>query len=170
VSSSTFDATIKMWRVVDVDVLRNLDSLPADRELFQSGALELVQGAPVYIDHRKDRRIGVIRELSEFADTDGTWLFAHTTITDPPDWLKRGTAASMSYATAQRRSLGPAHERVLRGLVTEVSVLSPGVLPEETRAKVVLYRQAAEAISGEVFYGNGQVLIRPGVGQVLGIH
>jgi hypothetical protein len=142
VSSPTYTAMIKLWRLVTEDVLRNVDSLPAGSELFQRGSMELVPGAPVLVDHDKARPIGFIKEIFNHPDTDGEWLCALTTITDPPAWLKRGTAASISYATATRGSLGEA-QRILRGLVTEVSVLSPGVRPAEPRARVL--REASNA-------------------------
>jgi hypothetical protein len=170
VSSPTYNCLIKMWRVVDTDVLHNIDALPAGRELFQPGAVKLLNDhVPVLIDHDKGRQVGVVRELSNFADTDGLWLTAHATITDPPPWLKRGTGASISYATAGHCSLGPALQRVTRGLMTEVSVLSPGTEPAEPRAKVLVFaeRVAPTVPAGEVFHGGG-VLVRRNIGRVTG--
>lgn len=176
-SAAAYTATIKLWRLVDGDVLHNLDALPPGRELFQRGAMELQRrdDTPVCVDHVKDRRIGVVRELSEFADVDGLWLCARVRIDRPPAWLRKGSSASISYASAGSCSLGPDHERITRGLVTEVSLLSPGVRPEEPRARVVLLERveapAAETTRapGDVLLPAGAMLRRPNVGAVLGV-
>jgi hypothetical protein len=175
VTPPTYTAMIKLWRLVTEVVLRNVDSLPAGREIFQRGAMTLLRdNTPVFVDHDHDRPIGSVRELSNFADIDGDWLCAHTTITDAPDWLRQGTAASICYATAQRCALG-ATQRILRGLVTEVSVLSPGVEPAEPRAKVVLLRHAdrpAPTVAHEpalAHIDNTGLLMRPGIGRILGV-
>jgi hypothetical protein len=132
-------AFIKIGRLVDVDLLRNVDSLADGAEVFQRGALTMLPaGSRVLVDHDDEREIGFVRELVEFPDSDGHWLAALTTITEPPGWLRRGTPASMSYLNLQRSSLGAA-QRVMRGLVDEVSVLSPGVRAKEPRAKVVTF-------------------------------
>ena len=168
-SSPTYTAFIKLGRLVTRDVLYEVDSLPVGAEFYQRGALKLMPGAPVLVDHDDDRPIGFARELCEFPDTDGEWLAALTTITAPPGWLKRGTAASIGYASLYRQPLGDA-ERVLRGLATEVSVLSPGRRPAQPRAQVALFRRSTDeaAPGGQVFYG-GEMIRRPAIGTIIGI-
>jgi hypothetical protein len=67
--------------------------------------------------------------------------------------------------------------------LNEVSLLTPSVAPAESRAKVVLLREAPvgsmslpaaglssdrPAVGEEVIYGGG-LLRRPGIGQVIGV-
>jgi hypothetical protein len=71
-------------------------------------------------------------------------------VTDPPSWLKRDTPASFEYR-ALRRSEFRGFRRVDQGLVSEVSILSPGVRPKEPAAKVLTLRPSNTA--GEVIRG-----------------
>ena len=48
---------------------------------------------PLLVNHDENREIGLVRELMRFEDTDGPWLVAVATLTDRPDWLKRGVRA-----------------------------------------------------------------------------
>ena len=59
---------------------------------------------PLLVNHCADREIGVVRELMRFEDTDGPWLVAVATVTDRPDWLKRGVRASFGYKLARYSS------------------------------------------------------------------
>jgi hypothetical protein len=57
---------------------------------------------PVVIDHNLDRVVGHVCNVWVFEDVDyGTRLrhgwFADCELTDPPGWLKRGTAVSWSF-------------------------------------------------------------------------
>jgi hypothetical protein len=90
--------------------------------------------------------IGVVRELTRFEDTDGPWLAALATVTDRPEWLERGTAASFSF-TLGRRSSFDRSDVLRKGLVTEVSVLTTGCQPLEPGARVLTLRE-----DGDVFY------------------
>jgi hypothetical protein len=184
-SSPTFDATIKLWRLVDGANLYDRTG----RELYWRGAMKLgsaLQNArqsddpvPVLVNHDDDRPIGVVRHLFNFVDTDGDWLCAACTVTSPPSWLKRGTAASICTQITMRSE----ENRVVRGYVPEVPVLSPGVRPAEPRAMVMSCKPSPEKTTrsspastrlpsardvGEVFYGGG-VIRRPGIGQVLAV-
>jgi hypothetical protein len=148
-------------------MLRDVDALPAAREVFDNGAMKLWKSPPLRIDHDKGRSIGVVTELSTFEDVDGRWLCASATAHDAPSWLQLGTPASITYAAYSRSSLGAA-ERVTGGLVTEVSVLSPGVRPEEPRAKVLVCEPyeapRPSAPRGTLRrYGTGRVLAVGGV-------
>jgi hypothetical protein len=185
----TCTAMIKLWRLFDDALVRDPYAYPVGKEVIERGAMQLGgplgdRPAPVLVDHDVSRPIGFVRELSDFADTDGEWLCALVTITDPPTWLKNGTAASIATKAFERRNWGPL-KRIVRGWVTEVSVLSPGVRPAEPRAKVMGLREvpptttpaAAAAASksasgaagtgsrgGEVILGGG-LIVRRNVGR-----
>jgi hypothetical protein len=83
----THRALVKIGRLVTVDLL-NSGPARTDLNLYQRGALKLYRDTPVLIDHDDSRPIGHVRELSEFGDTDGDWLWAHCTIDRAPAWLK----------------------------------------------------------------------------------
>jgi hypothetical protein len=159
-------AMLKLGRIFDGVVLHDLDSLPAGRVYFQRGALRLMPNTAVCVDHHEDRRVGIVRELFEHPDTDGVWLAALTTITDPPGWLKRGTPVSLSYINLHTQTLGQA-SRVLRGLLVEASVLSPGVRPAEARAQVATFHRAEAA--GQVIHDPPGTVLRRQTGVVLGV-
>jgi hypothetical protein len=179
-------ALIKVGQLVTLSVLLDPGSVRAGRELYQRGGLQLLQGAPLLVDHEDGRKVGSVDELLEFPDTDGDWLVARCTVTEPPEWLRQGTTkASVGLASLSRQKVG-AWERVLRGLVSEVSILSPSVQPREPRARVVLLRetpaQAPErtidtTVDTEAIVAQARadqrhpagLLIRPGIGQVLGV-
>ena len=48
------------------------------------------------VDHDEERPIGFVRELAEMEDTDGEWIMALCTITDPPSagWLRSAESRS----------------------------------------------------------------------------
>ena len=142
----THTAVIKIGPLVTADVLRNPGSVRADRKLYQRGGLELLslKGVPLLADHDTSRQVGTVHELINFPDTDGEWIAARATITDKPEWLKRGTRASFEFASLQDQQVGD-WSRVLRGLVSEVTILSPGVRPLEPRAQVALLYRTTEA-------------------------
>ena len=147
-SADSYTALIKLVRVLDKDLMFALDGLDPDEDLFQRGAIEFNPVTlrkdgriPVLCNHDKTRPIGYVRDLSHFEDGHGTWLVAHTTITDRPCWLERDTAASIGYSPLVSRRLGPTR-RVLKGWLTEVTVLAPGRKPHNTGAKVMRLRKA----------------------------
>jgi hypothetical protein len=139
----THKAVIRIAEVVAGDVLRDPEAIPAGRELVQRGALRLISDdVPLIIDHDRDQRIGVVSELVEWPMVDGLWLAARVTITEPlPGWLRRGSAASMGWARVSTQQIA-GWSRVLKALLNEVSVLSPGVPPKEPRAQVVLLERS----------------------------
>jgi hypothetical protein len=59
-------------------------------------------------------------------------------------------------------------KRVVSAFVSEVSVLPPGVEPAEPLAEV-LWIGEPEVAAGDVFYGDGTMITRYGIGQVLGV-
>ena len=109
-------------------------------------------------------------ELDVWPDTDGDWLVARCDVTDPPGWLRLGTKASFEFVATHRWEYG-GWECIRRALVTEVSILTSSTQRCELRAQVVvLERSEMKHEPGDVvFYGNGQVIRRPGIGQVLGV-
>ena len=139
-------AVIKIGPLVTANALRHPCSVRAGRKLYQRGALEFlsVTGVPLLVDHDTSRQVGTVHELINFPDTDGEWIAARATITDKPEWLKRGTRASFEFASLQDQQVG-GWSRVLRGLVSEVTILSPGVRPLEPRAQVALLYRTTEA-------------------------
>jgi hypothetical protein len=154
------------------------------RALYQRGALQFLPGrstVPLLVDHDKDREVGVVHELVEWADTDGPWIVARATVTDPPGWLERGTKASFGLATVRRQEID-GWERVHRALVTEVSVLPPTVRPAEPLAEVVLVERTSSSAAGrtsdrrpaagEIVLDHGPAgarVVRHGAGRVLAV-
>ena len=173
------NALVKIAQVVDLNVLNNLDTVRPGRELYSPGALKLIRpNVPVRIDHEDGREIRRVLSLVEFDDTDGRWCFARCAIDQAPGWLRRGTAASMSWCkTGIVREMPGGWTQHTRGHVTEVSILSPSVPPFEAGAKVVLLERTSPAApttsdrrtAGELVLPAGAILYRPGIGQVLGV-
>jgi hypothetical protein len=148
-------------------------------DLYQRGSLRFLpsqSSVPLLIDHDKDREVGVVREIVEWENTDGPWFIARATVTHRPEWLKAfRTKASFGYANVERQEIGD-WGRVLRALVTEVSLLSPAAKPAEPLAQVVLVERSKDSpaavdtssSAGENLSSPG-VLIRRNAGQVLGV-
>lgn len=111
----------------------------AGRVLYEPGALRFPPGrstVPLVVDHDEERQVGVVDSLFRGEWTDGPWLFASATVTDPPGWLrKHDTKASLGFHPFGRRSYTEA-ETVSGALVREVSLLSPSALPAEPLARV----------------------------------
>ena len=121
------------------------------RTLYDHASLSFFPGktsVPLLVNHDENREIGLVRELMRFEDTDGPWLVAVATLTDRPDWLKRGVRASFGFKLARYSSFD--HDVLRKGYLTEVSVLTAGHEPLEPGARVLtLHRSEA----GEVFWG-----------------
>ena len=89
------------------------------------------------------------------------------TVTDCPDWLKRGTRASFGCKLARYSSF-ERHDVMRKGYVTEVSVLTVGHEPLEPGARVLTLREDVKPVipaprptpDGVVFYGDGRSLRR----------
>lgn len=146
----THGALIRIAPIFDLKRDLHPDKIDPDRIMYSRGSLTLRGDAPpVLIGHDDDRPIGVVRKLIEFDDTDGRWIAASCRIDKDkaPAWLRggrNGTRASFRIATLQRTTF---HDvtRVLRGLVSEVSVLPPGVEPAEPLASVAWFGPAPTA-------------------------
>lgn len=129
------------------------------------------QPTPLIVDHDMTKRVGTVEGFFEHMDLDGPWLVARCTVDAPPPWLRRGTPASFGYIALRDQTIG-SWQRILQGLVKEVSVLSTAKQPAEACAAVELYRetpeQAARSTGEEFSLPRGVVLRRPG-GSVLGL-
>ena len=110
---------------------------------------------PVVIDHADEREeanvIGRVRELSVFPDVTGgivrDWYFASVELSAPPSWIRRGCGVSWSHIPLATQDVNGT-TRLLRGVITEVSVLSPSVEPAESMARVCLLGDARSPAAG----------------------
>jgi len=118
-----------------------------------------------------------VRTLTELDETDGRWICAHVTVTDPPSWLNKSTTASFARATVYAPLIGEDAQRVAAAWVTEMRLLSPDRRPREPLARVLwigkpespaAVRTSDRAVAGEVILG-GQRMVRHGIGTVLGV-
>ena len=96
------------------------------------------------VDNDEERVVGRIRSLMKIEDTDGPWLAGVCEITDRPEWLKSGTAASLACKTLQANPGMFGFDVVRKGILAEISVLSPGHRPAEPRARVMTCRPTGE--------------------------
>ena len=145
------------------------------RTMYDSGALTLMPGkteVPLLINHDDDRVIGTVHTITRFEDTDGPWLACIAEIHDLPCWLTRGdTKASFSYVPLGSNDVFGC-EIARRGIIKEVSVLSPSVEPAEPLAKVLTLhptepKASTRAAAGDTLLAPGRI-VRRGIGQVLG--
>lgn len=97
---------------------------------------------PLLIDYSPERVIGEVSQLFRHKDTDGFWYVAVARVAEQPSWLGRGTAASFAYYPVQTDSFG--HNILRCGYMKEVSVLSPGVEPYESGARVEFVKSVEE--------------------------
>jgi hypothetical protein len=190
--SGPVDVVMRCAPILTVEDIKDVDKV-RHHELFQSGSLTPVRRGidenghdiyletPVCINHEKENVVGVVRHLYEDEDVrGGRWLFASARVTDPPGWLSRDSHVSISYKCLKRESgLRQEWTRVMMGWLTEISLLAPTRKPAFPAARVLCIWPVEEpsstspavatdrAAAGE-FYG-GQVLVRPGIGQVLGV-
>ncbi len=124
-------------------------------EMLERGGFKPLPGKtiPVCLDHEKDRVIG--RVESTFYNecwTGGTWLFALAHLDEVPDWLERDRAVSIAHATTFRRTMPGGWDLLTRGLITEISVLSPGQKPAHPLARVMTVTRSPAAGSVATSY------------------
>jgi phage head maturation protease len=144
-------ALIRFAPLVTEEVLRDPAALNPQRIYYQRGALRLLGDRPVplLINHDVNRQVGEVTEFVELEEADGLWLYARATVTDPPEWLTvQRTKASFGFGPVERQRFGNL-DRVLRGVVREVSILSPSRAPADELARVVLLRDRPAHRSGE---------------------
>jgi hypothetical protein len=155
------------------------------RTLYSSNSLRFLpylQTVPLLVDHDEDQEIGYIHDIIRLSEADGPWLLGRAVITAAPSWLKSGTPASLCSKILDHsrfhEPLAPslrAHDLVYSAIVTEMSILSPGVKPAEPLAKVVLLQRSTATPEPHpspgdvVIYGDGTIIRRRGIGQVLGV-
>ena len=154
-------------------------------EMFDRCALKPPHGRelsdiPILVDHIKEAEpIGRVTALrTDRCWTGGTWQWVHAEITDPPAWLRKGAAVSISHsAYSTRTPWGAEWDLIQKAFLNEVSILSPGVKPAHPRARVEWIGkpepQAARTDrrpAGEVIHHPpGGVLVRRNTGQVLAV-
>lgn len=113
-------------------------------EMYDRGALKPLPGRelseiPVLVDHIKDATpIGRVTGIrTDDCWTGGTWLWVHVEITNPPTWLGKGSGVSIGRsAYSTRTPWGAGWDLIQKAILTEVSILSPGVKPAHPRARV----------------------------------
>jgi hypothetical protein len=121
-----------------------------------------------------------VRELSQIDWTDGLWICAHVTVTDPPCWLDKRTAASFARITVHAPPMGEDAYRVTRALVKEVSIVSPDRRPREPLAHVLWIGESTSSspaaersdrrpAAGEVILGGERIVCRHNTGKVLAV-
>jgi hypothetical protein len=172
VSSETWTALIRFAPLTTLERV-NSEAWKGTRTMYDShsrvctGEDEL----PLIVDHDDTKVIGVVRSLDRFEDVDGPWLTALARIYERPAWLKRNTPVSFGYGSAGTSRNVFGCEILRRGIVSEISLLSPGVEPAEPGAKVLTINRdetAALDPGDRVSYG-GRMIYRPGIGQVLSV-
>lgn len=128
------------------------------------GSLEQLpdQELPLLANHDPGKRIGTVRKMFRHPDVDGDWHAALVDVDDPPPtWLKVGTPVSFKFVTLSRTTAGGC-ETITRGLMLEVSVLSPGVEPAEPRARVATLERSSSPASGSPPAGGTVIRHKPG--------
>lgn len=165
-------ALIKFAPVYTAERYKNPEWERPGRDFYWPGSLKLIPDVetPLLVNHDESRQVGVVRSLSEFDDTDGRWISAHVTVTDPPCWLDKRTAASFGRITVHAPPMGEDAHRVTRALVKEVSILSPDRRPREPLARVLWIGKpespaavpatSDRSVAGEVIYGDGTLVRR----------
>ena len=138
------------------------------RSLYEQKAFRFRPGVTeisLLVDHDRERQVGTVDLVHRMEWTDGPWMVARATVTDPPGWLRTNdTKASFAF-NALARGTFTTCEHVMEALINEVSILSPGKQPAEPLARVLSLRAVKPAVAragteGEVIYGNGQVIRR----------
>lgn len=135
---------------------------------------------PVLVDHHEGKRVGTVTDFATFDFSDGDWLCARTEIYPDVDWVKKGVPASFKCALLNQSSF--VDNYVYGGICTEVSLLRDEK-PAEPGARVVLLyepepvraqrQQPDEPDPKQVRYIEERrkqgILVRPNIGQVLGV-
>jgi hypothetical protein len=163
----THTAIIKFAPIFTVERFNDPAWNRPGRQLYESGAFRFLPSedtVPLVVNHDDSREIGTVHEVFKLDWIDGPWICARATVNDPPSWLKRGTRSSFSFITLHLTEFnirGTQAEVVAKGIVREVSVLSPTTNPAEPCAEVWSYRPAevppvarvaAPAAAGEVIH------------------
>jgi hypothetical protein len=136
----TMRALVRLGPTASRDAIVH-EATAGDRTLYDHG-VELFPGreVPLLVNHDPVLRIGTVDGLCRLDDTPlggVKWLYARAEIDAPPEWLKKGSAASIGFLPIQRVERW-GRDIVRRGYVDEVSVLSPSKAPAEPLARVML--------------------------------
>lgn len=145
--------------------------------VVERGALEaVVRDEPIHVVVDHERQVGTVREIFTAPDvlygrhvTD--FYFASVELTDAPAWLKRGGGVSWSHRALHTREVGESTVLV-RGLIDEVSLLSPSVQPAEPFATISWVGEeehASRAAAGEVIPRDGTLVRRYFANAVLAV-
>jgi len=170
------DAIIKLAPLITPERWKNPEWERPGRDFYWSGSLALLpkREIPLLVDHDVERQVGVVRELSGLDWVDGRWIAAHVTVTDSPGWLSKDTAASFERYDVHAPPIDAGGKRVGRAFVSEVSVLSPSVMPAEPLARVLWFGEqespaaASATAAGEVLEPlRAQRIVRHNVGEVI---
>jgi hypothetical protein len=139
---------------------------------------------PVLIDHDEGKRIGTVSDLQVYDYIDGNWLVARCELyPDAPGWIRRRTPASFYSMCLEESSF--VDGLVYGAYVREVSLLQREK-PAEPGARVeLLYTpepkpvprasRAAKPVTDERLAAYVEqrskegILVRPAIGQVLGV-
>jgi hypothetical protein len=154
--------------------------------MVQRGALETIghdQRIPVVVDHNEANMVGRVRELFIAPDVAGgvtqDWYMASCELDSPPGWLKRNGGVSWSYKTLRAQDVRGS-TRLLRALISELSILTPATEPAEPRARVVWVGKADSSAAGRptserfaagevILHDPGVRVIRHNTGRILGV-
>jgi hypothetical protein len=102
---------------------------------------------PVLLDHDESQPIGAVTRMHELEHLIGTswttWHVAEVQLArDAPEWIKKGTPASISTRPFSETSEPWTPNRIIwNALLLEVSLLSAGVRPREPHARVLHLRE-----------------------------
>ena len=170
-SLSEMRAVLRFAPVYDPRILE-VPGLARDL-MVQPGALETVgldEATPVVIDHDMDRQVGTVREIYIAPSVDAghvpEWFYASCDFEGPPGWLRAGGGVSWSHIPLRTQDVNGT-TRLLRGVIKEISILTPSTRPAEGLAQVAWIGSPAasttsdRAVAGEVIYGKpGERIVR----------
>lgn len=159
--------------------------IPAGLLRYGRGGMKLapwLETVPLLQDHHEGKRVGTVTDFATFNFADGDWLCARTEIYPDVDWVKKGVPASFKCALLNQSSFVDGY--MYGGIVTEVSLLREEK-PAEPGARVVLLyepepvraraqrQQPDELDPKQLRYieerRQQRILVRPNIGQVLGV-
>jgi hypothetical protein len=192
----TYETLIRIAPTADADRIN--DPARGDRRLYDRLTL-LPRDIQLLANHDPRRVLGKVLRLTRIKEPDGYWIVASCELPGtPPEWMKRGTGASFAYIQTQMDSFGmnivrdafvtevTVCDSTHQPLEPEARVLyvSPkgeieayvarerkrlGIgtnraeeLSRQTEARIA-YREYVEA------QAKAGILVRPAIGQVLGV-
>jgi hypothetical protein len=163
-----WSALIKIAPIVSTERVNDPTWTRPGRVLFWSGSLSFLPGRstiPLVIDHDVSRQVGTVHDLFTMDWIDGPWICARATLDNPPGWLKPYTTR----ASFGRLDVSES-ERVSRAFVKEVT-LCLATEPNEPGAELVSLKrtEATQSTGEEIIDTKPMLLVRPGIGHVIGI-